>query len=149
MGYWQPSVYIYWWVYIYTQFKKAFLNEAKIVNEVWSLLLETQHNKWASTQRSKQGREAHQERKGVGVSDSEEEPPPIFLIVFWVFGHLWCFMCFPGGSEVKNPSARQRTHVLSLDQEDPLEKEMAIHSSILAWRIPWMEELGRLPYMGL
>jgi len=39
---------------------------------------------------------------------------------FFVLGHLWCFMGFPGGSEVKNPSDRQRTHVLSLDQEDPL-----------------------------
>ena len=58
-------------------------------------------------------------------------------------------MGFPGGSEVKNPSARQRTHVLSLDQEDPLEKVMAIHASILAWRILWIEELGRLPSMEL
>jgi len=58
-------------------------------------------------------------------------------------------MGFPGGSEVKNPSSRQRTHVLSLDQVDPLEKEMAIHSSILAWRIPWIGELGRLLSMGL
>ena len=38
--------------------------------------------------------------------------------------------------------------VRSLGQEDPLEKEMATHSSILAWRIPWMEELGGLQSMG-
>ena len=37
----------------------------------------------------------------------------------------------------------------SLDQEDPLEKEMATHSSVLAWRIPWTEEPGRLQTMGL
>ena len=37
----------------------------------------------------------------------------------------------------------------SLDQEDPLEKEMATHSSILAWNIPWTEEPGRLQSMGL
>ena len=36
----------------------------------------------------------------------------------------------------------------TLGQEDPLEKEMAIHSSILAWKIPWMEEPGRLQSMG-
>ena len=36
--------------------------------------------------------------------------------------------------------------VRSLGQKDPLKKEMATHSSILAWRIPWMEELGRLQY---
>ena len=37
----------------------------------------------------------------------------------------------------------------SLDQEGPLEKEMAIHSSILAWKIPWTEEPGGLQFMGL
>ena len=41
---------------------------------------------------------------------------------------------------VKNPSAMQETQVWSLSQEDPLEKEVATHSSILAWEIPWTEE---------
>ena len=41
---------------------------------------------------------------------------------------------------VKNPPAMQETWVLSLGQEDPLEKGMATHFSILAWRIPWTEE---------
>ena len=41
------------------------------------------------------------------------------------------------------------TEILFLGQEDPLEKEMATHSSILAWRIPWTEEPGGLQYMGL
>ena len=45
---------------------------------------------------------------------------------------------------VKNPPAMQETWVRSLGQEDPLEKGMATHSSILAWRIPWTEEPGRL-----
>ena len=45
---------------------------------------------------------------------------------------------------VKNLPAMQETLVLSLGQEDPLEEGMAIHSSILAWRIPWTEEPGRL-----
>ena len=45
---------------------------------------------------------------------------------------------------VKHPPAMQETRLLSLGQEDPLEKEMATHSSILAWRIPWTEEPGRL-----
>ena len=45
---------------------------------------------------------------------------------------------------VKNAPAMQETWVQSLDQEDPLEKEMATHSSILAWRIPWTEEPGGL-----
>ena len=43
----------------------------------------------------------------------------------------------------------QETQVRSLGQEDPLEEEMATHSSILAWRIPWTEEPGGLQYMGL
>ena len=43
----------------------------------------------------------------------------------------------------------QETWVRSLGWEDPLEKEMATHSSILAWKIPWMEEPGRLQTMGL
>ena len=49
----------------------------------------------------------------------------------------------------KNPPAMQETQVQPLDGEDPLEKEMATHSSILAWRIPWTEEPGRLQSMGL
>ena len=49
---------------------------------------------------------------------------------------------------VKCPPAMQETWVRSLGQEDPLEKEMASHSSILAWRIPWMEELGGLQSTG-
>ena len=50
---------------------------------------------------------------------------------------------------VKNLPAMQETQVQSLGQEDSLEKEMATHSSILAWRIPWTEEPGRLQSMGL
>ena len=49
---------------------------------------------------------------------------------------------------VRNLPAMQETRVLSLDQEDPLEKEMATHSSTLAWKIPWTEEPGRLQSMG-
>ena len=45
------------------------------------------------------------------------------------------------------PTMRE-TRVQSLGQEDLLEKEMALHSSILAWKIPWMEEPGRLQSMG-
>ena len=49
---------------------------------------------------------------------------------------------------VKNPPAMQETWVRSLGWEDPLEKGMATHSSILAWRIPWTEEPGGLQSMG-
>ena len=49
---------------------------------------------------------------------------------------------------VKHLPTMRETWVQSLGREDPLKKEMATHSSILAWRIPWMEELGRLQSMG-
>ena len=49
---------------------------------------------------------------------------------------------------VKNPPAMQETLVQSLGWEDPLEEGMATHSSILAWRIPWTEEPGRLQSTG-
>ena len=55
---------------------------------------------------------------------------------------------FPGGSAIKNPPEMQETWVGSLGQEDSLEKGLATHSSTLAWRIPWTEELGRLQSMG-
>ena len=50
---------------------------------------------------------------------------------------------------VKYLPARQETWVRFVGREDPLEKEMAIHSSTLAWKIPWMEEPNRLQSMGL
>ena len=49
---------------------------------------------------------------------------------------------------LKNLPAIQETWVLSLGQEDPLEKEMATHSSTLAWKIPWTEEPSRLQSVG-
>ena len=66
------------------------------------------------------------------------------------------FMGFPGGSgaslvaqTVKHLPTVQETWTQSLCWEDLLEKEMATHSSILAWKIPWTEELGRLQSMGV
>ena len=50
---------------------------------------------------------------------------------------------------VKNLPAKQETQVQTLGQENPLEKGMATHSSILAWIIPWTEEPGELQAMGL
>ena len=62
-------------------------------------------------------------------------------LIFWNKG-------FPGGSVVKRRPAMQETWVRSLGREDPLGKEMATHSSTLAWKIPWTEEPGRLQSMG-
>ena len=55
---------------------------------------------------------------------------------------------FSGGTDGNEFAAVQETWVGSLSQEDPLEKEMATQSSILAWRIPWTEEPGGLQSMG-
>ena len=56
-------------------------------------------------------------------------------------------MGFRGGGLSNNLPAMQETQVRSLGQEDTLEKEMATHSSILAWEIPWTEEPGRIQSM--
>ena len=62
----------------------------------------------------------------------------------------YSFLYFKRSSlTVKNLPAMQETKVQSLGWEDPLEKETAAHSSILAWRISWTEEPGRLQFMGL
>ena len=58
-------------------------------------------------------------------------------------------MGFPNGSEVKNLPVMQEIRVQSLGQEDPLEKEMADNSSVLAWKIPWTEKPRGLQSMGL
>ena len=75
--------------------------------------------------------------------------------MLWAFQHLLLYepgsgnsMGFPGGSVVKNLPAMQETQLWSLGREDALDKGMATHSSILAWRIPGTEEPGRLQSMG-
>ena len=62
-----------------------------------------------------------------------------FLVDFWASLVAQRVKCLP---------AMWETWVQSLGQEDPLEKEMATHSSILAWEIPWTEKPGRLQSMG-
>ena len=68
------------------------------------------------------------------------------------FGHLLSILLSTWASlvaqTVQRLSAMQETRVQSLGWEDPLEKEMAAHSSTLAWKIPWMEVPGRLQSMG-
>ena len=62
---------------------------------------------------------------------------------------LFLFMTLPLVAQmVKCLPIMQKTRIQSLGWEDLLEKEMATHSSILAWKIPWMEEAGRLQSMG-
>ena len=59
---------------------------------------------------------------------------------------LWAYLL---AQMVKHLPTMQDTRVQSLGWEDPLEKEMATHTSILAWKIPWTEDPGRLQSMGL
>ena len=58
-------------------------------------------------------------------------------------------VAFSVAQMVKNPPAMQKTWVQSLDRVDPLEKETATHSSILAWKIPWTEDPGGFQSLGL
>ena len=57
-------------------------------------------------------------------------------------------MTLPVAQTAKNLPVMQETRVLSLSEEDPLEKGMASHSSILAWKIPWTEKHCRLQFVG-
>ena len=66
-----------------------------------------------------------------------------------IMAHLYIFRGFSGGTMVKNSFAMQEMRVRSLGQEDPLEEEMATHSSILAWKITWTEEPRGLQSIGL
>ena len=66
----------------------------------------------------------------------------------WLFGSLPFCSTSLVAQRVKRLLTRRETQVQSLGQEDLLEKEMATHSSILAWKIPWMEKPGRLQSIG-
>ena len=68
------------------------------------------------------------------------------LLFVVVYGFLWASLV---AQRLKRLPARRETRIQSLGREDPLEKEMVTHSSILVWRIPWTEEPGRLQSMGL
>ena len=63
--------------------------------------------------------------------------------------YLISIIGFLGDSVVKNLPTMQEIQLQSLGWEDPLEKELATHSSILAWEIPWTEEPGELQSIGL
>ena len=63
-------------------------------------------------------------------------------------GRDWVILASLVAQRLKRLSAMQETWIRSLGREDPLEKEMATHSSILAWRIPWAEESGGLQFTG-
>ena len=65
---------------------------------------------------------------------------------FWISVDI--FYLFLVAQMVKNPPAIQEIWVQSLGREDPLEREMATYSSILAWELPWTEESGGLQSMG-
>ena len=73
-------------------------------------------------------------------------PLPVFSIhhQFCLLNSIWVSLV---AQRLKRLPPMWETRVQSLGQEDPLEKEMATHSSILAWRIPWTEEPGRLQSM--
>ena len=71
----------------------------------------------------------------------------ILRYTLFLYTFVYIFRGFPGGSDVKKLPAMQETRAWSLGWEEPLEKEMAAHSSILAWRIPRTEAPGGLKLM--
>ena len=94
------------------------------------------------------------------VTGSQSHCPPQGMDKARVSVHSWyewspvMIIPNPQGSDlvtqmVKNLLAMQETQVQPLGREDPLEKGMATHSTILAWRTPWIEESGGLQFMGL
>ena len=91
---------------------------------------------------------------GSGVSKRTEEACWLVLSMVWVLLGFCCWWCqvvmwgFPGGSVVKNLPAKQKTQFQSLGWEEPLEEEMATHSSILAWRISRTQKPCGLQSMG-
>ena len=73
----------------------------------------------------------------------------LYNVFFWsCCNHLHIFFLSLVAHQVKNLPAMQETRVWSIGQEDALEKGMTTHSSILAWRIVWIEEPGGLQFMG-
>ena len=73
----------------------------------------------------------------------------VYLTYVYIYTHTHIYWSFPDSLVVKNPPSMQETWIWSLGREDLLEKEMATHSSILPWKIPWTKEPGRLQFMGL
>ena len=70
------------------------------------------------------------------------------MCIFFIYNFVQ-IKSFPGGTDGKESACSVEDRVWFLGGKDPLEKEMATHSSILAWKIPWMEEPGGLQSMGL
>ena len=87
------------------------------------------------------GQDLSLEREGSNSVGRVVAPPKLYL-------HFSSFWIFSVAQMVKNLPAMKETRVQSLGQKDPLEKGMAIHSSVLAWRIPWTEDPGRPQSMG-
>ena len=102
---------------------------------VWRVLLFSPFHCW--------GQEVCCQRR-VGIQTSSDH----CLLLLAVYSTSLYSWGSPSGAAVKNLPAMQETRIWYLDQEDPLEKEIATHSSILAWEIPWTEEPGGLQSMG-
>ena len=85
------------------------------------------------------------------IEDNHRQPFIIWSCKFWflIYSVLYELRASLVAQRLKRLPAKWETWVRSLGQEDSLEKEMATHSSILAWRIPWREEPGRLQSTGL
>ena len=120
--------------------RSAFLGS--IARSVTSHILTSRLQLWKPVRPRTNQWMGEQRRQG-----TPSQAPWLFLLWQILLSHTSLFSHL--AQMVKRLPTMQETRVQSLSQEDPLEKEMAPHSSILAWKIPWMEEPGRLQSMGL
>ena len=109
-------------------------------------LLISHKNNYIGEIHAKTHLDEHSQRRVVGFSMSPQAGLSPLKHIGAAYGAT---SGFPGGSDGKASACNAETWVRFLGWEDPLEKEMAIHSSTLAWKIPWTEELDRLQSMGL
>ena len=119
--------------------RSAFLGS--IARSVTSHILTSRLQLWKPVRPRTNQWMGEQRRQG-----TPSQAPWLFLLWQILLSHTSLFSHL--AQMVKRLPTMQETRVQSLSQEDPLEKEMAPHSSILAWKIPWMEEPGRLQSMG-
>ena len=91
---------------------------------------------------------SHRALSEVATHTPPPAPASLLLAAFTTFTIIYKHLNFPGGSDGNESASNARDPGMIPGSEDPLENEMVTHSSILAWRIPWTEEPGRLQSMG-
>ena len=127
--------------FLAVQSLKSHAHTAGIVNSIPSRGPKIPYVLWHSQNEKKKKKETNTHKKKYLLID-------ICIMKLYYILHMHTIWNSLVVQMIKNLPAMQETPIWSLGQDDPLEKGMATHSSILAWRIPWTEEPGRLQSMG-